>query len=110
IISVGEEAREMFFLARGAVSVFVMLNGGVRKRLASFSAGMAFGEMALIDRSPRSAIIVADTEVECDVLSLEDFAALGTAHPGIKIKLIENLSLGLCRRLRKANRELSLFD
>jgi glutaminase len=110
IINVGEEAREMFFLARGGVSVFVTLGNGARKRLATFSAGMAFGEMAIIDRSPRSAMIVADTEVECDVLSLEDFDRLDTTHPGIKIKLLENLSHGLSRRLRKANRELSLFD
>jgi len=110
IISVGEEAGEMFFLKHGGVSVFVTLETGTRKRLATFSAGMVFGEMAMIDRAPRSAMIVADTEVTCDVLSLEDFKSLSTAHPGIKIKLLENLSLGLCRRLRKANRELSLFD
>lgn len=110
IISAGEEAQEMFFVARGAVSVFVSLRNGARKRLATFSAGMAFGEMAVIDRSPRSALIVADTEVECDVLRLEDFDKLGAAYPDIKIKLLENLSLSLCRRLRKANRELTLFD
>ena len=27
-----------------------------------------------------------------------------------KIRLLENLSLGLCRKLRKANRELSVFE
>jgi glutaminase len=110
IINVGEEAGEMFFLMHGGVSVFVALENGTRKRLATFSAGMVFGEMAMIDRAPRSAMIVADTEVTCDVFSLEDFRRLSTSHPAIKIKLLENLSLGLCRRLRKANRELSLFD
>jgi len=32
----------------------------------------------------------------------------GSAY--IKIKLLKNLNWSLCRRLRKANRELSLFD
>jgi glutaminase len=110
IINVGEEAKEMFFLAHGRVSVLVALPSGARKRLAAFSAGMVFGEMAMIDRAPRSAIIMADTEVECDVLSLEDFDELGRSHPNIKIKLLDSLSLGLCRKLRKANREISVFD
>jgi glutaminase len=110
IINIGDEAREVFLLARGGVSVFVPQAGGARRRLATFSAGMVFGEMAAIDRAPRSAIIVADTEVECDVLSLENFDRLGVSHPATKIKLLKNLNLSLCRRLRKANRELSLFD
>jgi len=83
---------------------------GAHRRLATFSTGMVFGEMAVIDRAPRSAKIVADTEVVCDILSLEDFEKLSTEQPGVKIKLLENLSLCLCQRLRKANRKLSVFD
>jgi hypothetical protein len=52
----------------------------------------------------------ADTEVECDVLSLKNFDRLGVSYPATKIKPLKNLSLSLCHRLRKANRELSLFD
>ncbi len=110
IIRVGEEAAELYFVARGNVSVILTLSSGVSKRLATFSAGMAFGEMAVIDRAPRSAMIVADSDVECDLLSLEDFERLSEAHPRIKIKLLENLGLGLTRKLRKANRQLSVFE
>ena len=110
IIHLGDQAREMFFLAQGSVSVFVPQSGGARRRLATFSAGMIFGEMALIDGAPRSAMIIADSAVECDVLSLADFDGLAGTHPVIKIKLLKNLNLSLCHRLRKANRELSLFD
>jgi glutaminase len=110
IIAVGDEAREMFFLSCGSVSVMVDLPGGGSRRLATFSPGMAFGEMAFIDGAPRSARIVADSDVECHVLTLEDFKGLGASHPGLKIKLLENLCLNFCRNLRKANRELSVFD
>jgi glutaminase len=110
IVHAGDLAGEMFFLAQGKVSVFVPLESGKRKRLATFSVGMVFGEMALIDRAPRSATIIADTDTQCDLLRLEDFDQLDISHPGIKIKLLQNLSLVLSRRLRKANRELSLFD
>ncbi len=110
IINIGDEAREMFFLARGSVSVFVPQSEDARRRLATFSAGMIFGEMALIDGAPRSANIVADSEVECDILSVQDFDDLAGTYPVIKIKLLKSLNWSLCRRLRKANRELSLFD
>lgn len=110
IINAGDDANELYFLARGGVSVFVPVEHGGRKRLATFTRGMVFGEMAVIDRAPRSALIVADTEVTCDVLSTDQFDRLDTTHPGLKIKLLENLCLVLCRRLRTVNRKLSVFD
>src|SRR6266540_367492 len=85
-------------------------DSGARKRPATFTRGMVFGEMAVMDRAPRSAMIVADSEVVCDVMGLEAFDRLGTTHPGIKIKLLENLCLCLCRRLRTVNRKLAVFD
>ena len=109
IIRIGDPARELFFLSRGLVSVFLPLENGARKRLATFSPGMAFGEMAVLDRAPRSASITADTPVSCDLLSLARLTALGVTHPKIKIRLLENLSLDLCRKLRKANREIALL-
>jgi CRP-like cAMP-binding protein len=109
IINVGDQAREMYLLAHGQVSVLLRLENGASKRLATFSPGMSFGEMAMLDGSPRSASIFADTAVECDILDVGDFERLGQSYPGIKIKLLQNLTLSLCHRLRKANRELGLF-
>ena len=110
ILRLGEPASEMFFLARGRASVFVDSSPQSRKRLATFSAGMVFGEMGVIDGAPRSATVVADTEVECDRLSADRYAALSREHPGIKIRLLENLALGLSRRLRERNRGLGVFE
>ncbi len=87
----------------------VYLPGEERQRLAGFSPGMCFGEMAFIDGAPRSANIVAETDVECHSLGLEDFTALGESRPALKIKLLEELSLDLTRKLRKANRELNVL-
>src|SRR5256885_8729013 len=56
-----------------------------------------FPYTTLFRSAPRSAAIVADTEVECDMLDLEDFERLGISHPQIKIKLLENLSFSLSR-------------
>jgi glutaminase len=110
IVQFGAPAGELFFLARGKVSVTVPQADGAQKRLATFSAGMAFGEMAMLDRAPRSAAVTADTEVECDLLKLDDFERLGQSHPHIHIALLRNLARGLSRKLRKANRESSVFN
>lgn len=110
IIRAGDEASELFMLSRGRVSVFVGSDSSSRRRLATFSPGMIFGEMSLIDRSPRSATIEADSTVQCRILTVAAFDQLGDEHPVIKIKLLENLSRGLSRKLRKANLELSVFE
>ena len=101
---------ELFFLARGNVSVNITLPSGDAKRLATFSPGMAFGEMAVIDGARRSAIVIADDEVECDLLHVEDFHKLTDTHPRIKIAILTNLGASICGKLRKANHELSVYD
>jgi glutaminase len=68
---------------------------------------MAFGEMAVLDHPTRSVTIVADGPVACDLLGLEPLDALGESHPRIKMRLLGNLSLALCAKMRKANREIS---
>ena len=88
----------------------MFLPGEERHRLATFSPGMSFGEMAFLDGVARSANIVADTDVECDELTLENFETLGKTHPAIKIKILEKLCLNLTNKLRKANREMSIFE
>lgn len=110
LVDIGAPAGEVFFIARGAVSVFVPVAGGGRRRLGAFSAGMAFGEMAMLDRAPRSAQVIADTDVDCDLLRIEDFERLGSTHPQAKITLLHNLALSLSARLRKANREIRALD
>jgi glutaminase len=110
IVGQGAPAGELFFVSRGRASVTVPLSSGGHRRLATFSPGMNFGEMAMLDRAPRSASVIADTAVVCDVLMLEAFDRLGETHPRIQTVLLRNLARGLSAKLRKANRELSVFD
>ncbi len=110
IISAGDPASDIFLVASGRVSVVVRLQSDRDKRLATFTSGMVFGEMAVIDHAPRSATIIADEESACDLLSIEDFDTIGLRHPGVKIKLLGNLCLDLCGKLRKANREITVFE
>ena len=110
IIRYGEKAGELFFLTRGCASATLSRANGSAKRLGTFSVGMAFGEMALLDESPRSATVTADTEVECDVLKIADFKQFRESHPHIMLVIMRNLALGLSRNLKKRNLEFSVFD
>ncbi len=110
IIRFGDEASEMYFISRGSTSATLPKANGSTRRLGTFSAGMAFGEMGLLDESPRSATVTADTEVECDVLKIVDFKHLGESHPRIIQIMLRNLARSLSRNLKKRNQEFSVFD
>ena len=110
IIPVGALAGELYFLTRGCASATLPRAGGSTKRLGTFSPGMAFGEMALLDESPRSATVTADTEVECDLMTIADFKRLGENRPRIILVMMRNLASGLSRNLKKRNQEFSVFD
>ncbi len=107
IIRKGSKADNMFFLAKGNVSVVLRLPNGNSKRLATFPPGMAFGEMAILDRSVRSADVIADTDVSCYALSVKDFEQLDQYNANLKKTLLINLACNLSQKLRKANIEIS---
>lgn len=106
IIHTGASADELFVLVSGSVEVLLRLDDGRRQRVDVFSPGMSFGEMAFLDASPRSADVVAQTDVECRVLSRGFFNTLGEAHPALKSGILLAISLQLSERLRQANIEI----
>ena len=100
----GDEGRDLFVISKGTASVKLRLSGeGRDSRLATFSAGTVFGELALLDPGPRSASVQADEDLVCYVLTEEAFARLRKDHQAIAITLVTNLGRELSRRLRRAN-------
>jgi CRP/FNR family cyclic AMP-dependent transcriptional regulator len=64
-VTVGGPAKEMFLLRKGKVDIIV--HGKV---VESVETGGIFGEMALIDHSPRSATALAAEE--CEVIPIDE--------------------------------------
>src|SRR6185436_17818933 len=105
VIRQGDIDRSLFIVARGTTTVRVNIDGKDRQvRLASYSRGTVFGEMALLDRQPRSATVVADDDVVCYVLSQQAFDALVAERPVIAVQLLANLARELSWRLRNTTR------
>ncbi|MEX2276162.1 MAG: cyclic nucleotide-binding domain-containing protein [Actinomycetota bacterium] len=87
------------------VGLFVILEGmaevtiGGKKR-GTLGPGDFFGEIALIDRGPRSATVTATTEVRAAALTEWTFRGLLQQHPSIAIKTLEVMA----GRIRKAEK------
>ena len=55
--------------------------------------------MALLDRGPRSATVLADTEVELAVISQREFLGVLNEVPSVSLKLLASMAA----RLREAD-------
>jgi glutaminase len=106
IIRKDDPANALFFLMSGEVSVIIDLPTGGTHRLNTCRPGMLFGEMAILERRPRSAAVRADGPVECYAMSRESFERLTATHPDLKVKLLENFAQTLSLRVRKLTDEV----
>lgn len=107
----GDTDNSMFFLARGLADVLINLPDSERKkRLQTISAGTFFGEMALLEGKPRSANIIAKTNIICYSLDRMRFNKLKNDYPDISVKLVINISKTIANRLRFANITVSELE
>ena len=84
---------EMVREGSSGTALYVMLSGDARveragERIGSVTAGDFFGELALIEEHPRSASVIADTEVECLLFPAWEFTALLQEHPEIAVPIM----------------------
>lgn len=104
----GDAGNCVYLLARGAVTILLETSSstGNAKRIVTFAPGVTFGELAILDGSPRSAAAVCDREVVVFVLSTAALDSLRVAHPQLAIKLYQAMAQGLASRLRATTSEL----
>jgi CRP/FNR family cyclic AMP-dependent transcriptional regulator len=96
--------REMFVVCSGRVKLFTEPDNGRRTLLATLGPGQHFGEMALVDKSPRSATAVAAQDnTRLVVLDKAKFLYLVQQQPDFAFSVMETL----CKRLRDTNSHLA---
>jgi pilus assembly protein CpaE len=83
IVKEGEPADLFYIITSGKVKVIK----GEDKVVASLKEGEFFGEMALITDEPRSATVIAETDVETIALSKTDFDKFLEKNPQIAFHL-----------------------
>ena len=90
----GEVGQTFYFILSGTATV---LRHG--RKVAELGAGGYFGELALLDRLPRSATVKAATDLELLVISQKDFNKLLMDSPSLTRKLL----IASATRLRNAD-------
>jgi CRP/FNR family transcriptional regulator, cyclic AMP receptor protein len=94
----GTMGREFFYIVEGRASV---RRGG--RRVALLGPGDYFGELALLDRGPRSATVVAETDMVLLNMSQREFYGLLEDVPPLARKLLS----AMAGRLRDADSKVS---
>jgi CRP-like cAMP-binding protein len=102
ILTAGEKDRTLYLLASGEVEVAIDRPAG-RRRLATIGAGSVFGEMSFFDGAPRSAHVIALSDVEVLALHQDRFEQLSAWHPRIAHKVLMDLGRVLSQRIRRLN-------
>ena len=105
----GDPGSSLYLVTKGRASVHVRHDGG-DIRLVTFAPGAVFGELALLDRGPRSATITADEDLKALGLSEASFAVLCRQHPDLAIKLLTALGRELSVRIRYANMTIQQLE
>lgn len=81
---------------RGGVGFHLITEGKAKvlragRTVATLGPGEFFGEMALVDDAPRSASVIAETDLSTVVISKWEFRPLLKHHPELAWKMIEHL-------------------
>lgn len=108
--SQGDPGDEIFLVRRGSVRILIPLGGGQRHHLATIGRGDFFGELAFLDRGPRSAEAEAKVPTDIFVLSWARFGerAKDSAEAGVQV--LGHLARVLAERLRQTDEELRLLE
>lgn len=93
----GDVGQEAFVITKGQAGVYV---GG--NRVATIGPGSAVGEMALLDKRPRSATVKALTDLELLSFDSKRFQELLESMPKAATRVISQLNA----KLREQNQKL----
>jgi CRP-like cAMP-binding protein len=104
IFDEGDPGSRLYVIQAGQVRI-VKRNGPRQVTLARLGPGEFFGEMALLDRQPRSASAVVDEAARVLELDEAAFERMVTERGEVALRILRRLS----RRLREANRQIRDF-
>ena len=94
LVKEGRIGQQFFIIVEGRAAV--TRNG---RKVATLGEGSHFGELAMLDRRPRSASVISETDMDVLVMSQRQFNGLLQSVPTIARKLLS----ALASRLREAD-------
>lgn len=106
IIGHQEASTDVYFMVSGTVRVILFSSAGKEVAFRDIHAGECFGEFAAIDGAPRSANVIALTDVMIGSVSAETFRSILQEFPAVSMAMLTNL-IGTVRSLSERIFEFS---
>jgi CRP/FNR family transcriptional regulator, cyclic AMP receptor protein len=97
LVREGDFDRDLYVIMRGEATVTQR-----GRKLAMLGPGDFFGELAFLERSPRTATVTAATDMRLMVLSHREMAEIVEREPAVARQMLE----ALARRVRANERSL----
>ena len=94
LVEQGRTGHEFFLILDG--EAVIRRNN---RKIATLGPGQYFGELAILDRGPRSASVIANTDMRVLVLGQREFVGVLDSIPGMASKLLTTMA----QRLREAD-------
>lgn len=88
----GDPGTSLYALRKGSVGIYTAYEGSDQQLLTKLEPPALFGEMAVVDRMPRSATAVALADTEVEEIEVKDAAAYFERHPEQLTEVLRMLS------------------
>lgn len=103
----GDKGNFMGFVVQGILEVLKRSETGENIVIARLTKGSSIGEMSIIDRSPRSATVIAKQPTLVVTLTDKGFDLLAEKSPSLGIKLIQKTARLLSLNMRRTSSKLA---
>ena len=103
----GDPGLGMYVVEKGKVGIVVSGEDGSQKEVTELNDGDFFGEIALLDESPRSATVIVKEDSELIGFFRPDLFEIMEKTPKTGLKIITKLAEMIGERLRNMNTEFS---
>ncbi len=102
LVKQGDSGLGLYILVSGKVEIMKKTTTGEELEIAVLGPGDFFGEMTVLDSSPRSANVIAIEDTRCLLLTAWEFKARLEERPEIALKVLPVV----VRRFRETNEKL----
>jgi CRP-like cAMP-binding protein len=103
----GDPGTFLGFVVNGILEIQKRRESGEYVTLARITKGASIGEMALIDKSPRSATVITRQAATLVTLTDRAFDLLAEKHPPLAIKMIRKVARLLSLNMRRTSSKLA---
>lgn len=107
LFSEGEKGDYMCFVVRGLLDVLKKTSNGDIRVIARLGKGNTIGEMSIIDKSPRSASVIARQPTVVIILTKKGFDILTQKHPALGVTLLKKIMRLLSLNMRRTTSKLA---